>query len=160
MGLDLTDDKFCRSKTYKSEIDFYENSFNNYSLTKMKDEPGLDEFIYTPKGNILALLTHCLVEKVEDQTNQISNTKNKEKRSSNEDYEFEMEIDDNMIELDEFAVFNKLAQSKLSQSRTKAIRKRSYSKEDVKIGQNVIISTGATSSEFVISEQSDTENVK
>lgn len=71
--------------------------------------------------------------------------------------EIEMEIDENMIEIDEFAEFKNFNKSSSVQKKVNSIRKRSYSKEDVKISQNVIINNSCKPAGHVISDKGKSE---
>jgi hypothetical protein len=66
-----------------------------------------------------------------------------------------MEFDEPVVELDEFYCIDLNRKGKLPPTDPEYTRKRSYSKEDVKIGLNVILDTGHISPEFVISDEDE-----
>lgn len=68
-----------------------------------------------------------------------------------------MEVDDPVVELDEFAWIKSTKKtSKMPETNSEFTRKRSYSKEDVKIGP-AMLETGTVSPEFVISDEDEYE---
>jgi hypothetical protein len=67
-----------------------------------------------------------------------------------------MELDEPVIQLNEFAIMEKPLK-RIPQEEGDYYRKRSYSKEDVKIGLNTIIDTGTFSPEFIISDEDEYE---
>lgn len=75
--------------------------------------------------------------------------------SSNGEVEIVIEIDEPKIELEEFSFVNKLNKIKLPKTQNEYIRKRSYSKEDKKIGLNVCLDSGAISPEYIISDEDE-----
>ena len=84
------------------------------------------------------------------------------KKLSSNNSDSDIDVDDNMVDIDEFAQFKGL--SKISKNKPvvddTSVRKRSYSKEDVKISKNVIMNTGVMSPEYSISDQEDKESEK
>ena len=67
-----------------------------------------------------------------------------------------MEFDEFTVELDEFASIRDLSNTpKLPEMNSGYYRQRSYSKEDVKIGSNVLLNSGTISPEFVISDEGE-----
>jgi len=66
-----------------------------------------------------------------------------------------MQIEDPPIEINEFSVMNQIGKKKIIPTKQVSIRKRSYSKEDVKIGLSAQLDTGTLSPEFVISDEDE-----
>lgn len=65
-----------------------------------------------------------------------------------------IEFDTPNLQLDEFAVMNRVKTDKKTKE-PEFTRKRSYSKEDVKIGLSGKLDTGAFSPEFIISDEEE-----
>jgi len=69
-----------------------------------------------------------------------------------------MELDDAAIDIDEFHIMDhRKFLKKMPDTNSQYSRKRSYSKEDVKIGLNNIGDTGALSPEFILSDEDQYE---
>jgi hypothetical protein len=77
--------------------------------------------------------------------------------SSSDDVNIIIEVGEPTIELDEFSFISKLKKiSKLPETQNEYnIRKRSYSKEDKKIGLNFRLDSGAISPEYIISDEDE-----
>jgi hypothetical protein len=76
--------------------------------------------------------------------------------SSSDDVNIIMEFDEPTIELDEFSFISKRKKvSKLPETQNEYIRKRSYSKEDKKIGLIFRLDSGAISPEYIISDEDE-----
>ena len=84
------------------------------------------------------------------------------KKLSNNNSDLDIEVDSNMVDIDEFAQFKGLTKIKESKPTVEdtSVRKRSYSKEDVKISKNVIMNTEVILSEYSISDQEDNKSEK
>ena len=70
------------------------------------------------------------------------------------DLEMKIEVDTPQVELNEFAVMHKVKRKPKVED-PEFTRKRSYSKEDVKIGLTSELDTGAFSPEFIISDEEE-----
>jgi hypothetical protein len=76
--------------------------------------------------------------------------------SSGDDVNIIMEVGEPTIELDEFSFMSKIKKaSKLPETQNEYIRKRSYSKEDKKIGLNFCLDSRAISPEYIISDEDE-----
>lgn len=78
--------------------------------------------------------------------------------SNSEDGSMVMLIEDPKIELDEFATFKQMIKKrKIQPAKQEKIRKRIYSKEDVKIGLISDLNSRAISPEFQISDEEENQ---
>lgn len=77
---------------------------------------------------------------------------------SDSDNDIVLEINDFTVDLDEFESIRKVTTSNNPKVGSGYYRQRSYSKEDVKISKNVLLNTGTTSPEFVISDENESIN--